>query len=407
MSLKVLKCGKMFDAENEQVLENVMVFVRDNKVEKVCPFTEEVPRDCEVVDLTDKFVTPGLIDCHVHLSSNGEANPNSTQKTLGDHAFFAMRMAQADLMAGFTSLRTVGDPGFVDVALRNAIERGEVVGPRLMVSGPCLGTTGGHADSHYNPYLTESPLAASGNIADGPDAMMKAARYNIKHGVDVLKFMSTGGVMSKGTTVGAQQMTFEEMKAVIDIADMYGVITSTHAHGTNGIKCAVKAGVTSVEHGMMLDDECIEEMAKRGTYLVPTIIAAERIIVMGSRAGIPEYMVEKAKQVLANHKNGVTKARAAGVKVAFGTDSGTPYNFHGKQAYEFELMKDFGISPLEALTCATKTAAELMRKSDTVGSITAGKYADIAAFDGDPREDITAMTRCVFVMKDGVVYKNN
>jgi len=404
MSCKVIKCSKMFDSENQQVLENVMIFVKDNIIEKVCPWTDET-EGYELIDLTDKFVTPGLIDCHVHLSSNGEANPSGGQKTLGDHAFFMMRMAQADLMAGFTTLRSVGDPGFNDVALRNAIDRGEVVGPRLLVSGPCIGTTGGHADSHYNPYITESPVAGSGQICDGADAMLKAARYNVKHGVDVLKFMSTGGVMSKGTTVGAQQMTFEEMRAVCEIAEMYGVITATHAHGTNGIKCAVKAGVTSVEHGMMLDDECIEEMAKRGTFLVPTIIAAERIIVMGAEAGIPQYMVDKAKQVLANHRNGVTKARAAGVKLAFGTDSGTPYNFHGKQGYEFQLMQEFDIPVLEALTCATKNASELIRRQDTVGSITAGKFADIAAFDGDPREDITAMTRCEFVMKNGVVYK--
>ncbi len=404
MSNKVLKCSKMFDADNEKIRENVLIFVKGNLIEKVCGWEEDTT-GYDVVDLTDKFVTPGLIDCHVHLSSNGEANPNSTQKTLGDHAYFMMRTAQADLMAGFTTLRTVGDPGFNDVALRNAIDRGEVVGPRLLVSGPCIGTTGGHADSHYNPYLTESPVAASGMIADGPDAMLKAARYNIKHGVDVLKFMSTGGVMSKGTTVGAQQMTIEEMKAVTEIAEMYGVITATHAHGTNGIKCAVKAGVTSVEHGMMLDDECIEEMAKRGTFLVPTIIAAERIIVMGAEAGIPQYMVDKAKQVMENHKKGMAKARAAGVRVAFGTDSGTPYNFHGKQGYEFQLMYEFGMSPLETLTAATKTASVLIRRKDTVGSIKAGKFADIAAFDGNPLEDIKSMTRCEFVMKDGVIYK--
>lgn len=404
MADKVLKCSKMFDAENEQVLENVLIFVTGDKIEKVTPWTEDTG-DAEVIDLTGKFVTPGLIDCHVHLSSNGEPNPSGTGKTLGDHAFFAMRMAQADLMAGFTSLRSVGDPGFIDVALRNAIDRGEVVGPRLMVAGPAIGTTGGHADSHYNPYLSESPAASLNNIADGYDGMLKAARYNIKHGVDLLKFMSTGGVMSKGTTVGAQQMTFEEMKAVIEIANLYDVTTATHAHGTSGIKNAVKAGVTSVEHGMMLDDECIEEMAKRGTYLVPTIIAAERIIVMGAEAGIPQFMVDKAKQVMANHKNGVAKARAAGIKVAFGTDSGTPYNFHGKQTYEFELMQGFGIEPLQALTAATKTASELLRRNEVLGSITPGKYADIAAFDGDPREDITAMTRCDFVMKGGVVYK--
>ncbi|MEG1863534.1 MAG: amidohydrolase family protein, partial [Oscillospiraceae bacterium] len=210
MSSKVLKCGKLFDSENEKVLENVLVFVKENKVEKVCPYGAAT-EGYEVIDLSDKFVTPGLMDCHVHLTSNGEADFGGEHRTLGDLTLFAMRTAQADLMAGFTSLRSVGDAGFVDVALRDAINRGEVMGPRLMVSGPCLGTTGGHADDHFNPYISNSqPM---GNIGDGPVELMKAARYNIKHGVDLIKFMSTGGVMSKGTEVGAQQMNFEEMKA--------------------------------------------------------------------------------------------------------------------------------------------------------------------------------------------------
>ncbi len=403
MSKKVLKCTKMFDAENEKVLENVLVFVDGNKVEKVEDFSANTD-GYELIDLSGKFVTPGLIDCHVHLTGDGEASFGSMFKTIGDQAFYAMNKAKADLMAGFTTLRSVGDPGFVDVALRNAINRGEVVGPRLSVSGPCLGTTGGHADSHYNPYITET--IAMGNIANGPAEFMHAARYNIKHGVDLIKFMSTGGVMSLGTTVGAQQMTFEEMKAVCDVANMYGVHTATHAHGTEGIKAAVKAGVTSVEHAMILDDECIEEMAKRGTFLVPTVIAAERIIEKGPEMGVADWAVAKAKQVMATHKEGFNKARKAGVKIAFGTDAATPQNFHGKQGYEFVLLKDFGMTALEALTAATKTASELLRKDKEIGSVTAGKFADIVAFDEDPRDNIETMMNCTFVMKDGTVYKS-
>ncbi len=401
MSKKVLKCTKLFDSENEKVIENVLIFVNGNIIENVTDFNQNTD-GYELIDLQDKFVTPGLIDCHVHLTGDGEASFGSMHKTLGDQAFYAMRKAKADLMAGFTTLRSVGDPGFVDVALRNAIDKGEVDGPRLVVSGPALSSTGGHADSHYNPYLSDSTAF---NVADGPAEFMKVARYNIKHGANLIKFMSTGGVMSLGTTVGAQQMTFEEMKAVVDVANMYGVHTATHAHGTEGIKNAVKAGVTSVEHAMILDDECIEEMAKRGTYLVPTIIAAERIVTKGAEMGVADWAVAKAKQVYATHKAGFQKARAAGVKIAFGTDAATPQNFHGKQGYEFELLQEFGLTTLEALTTATKTASELLRRDKEIGSVTKGKFADIVAFDEDPRDNIKTMTNCTFVMKNGVVYK--
>ncbi len=401
MSKKVIKCSKMFDAENEKVLENVLIFINENKIEKITDFSENI-KDYEIINLEGKFVTPGLIDCHVHLCGDGESSNNRMLKTLGDNAFFAMRKAKQDLLAGFTTIRSLGDPGFVDVSLRNAINKGEIEGPRLVVSGPALSSTGGHADSHYNPYISD---ALANNVADGPEEFAKIARYNIKHGVDLIKFMATGGVMSLGTTVGAQQMTFEEMKAVCDIAKMYGIHTATHAHGTSGIKDAVKAGVSSVEHGMILDDECIEEMAKRGTYLVPTIIAAEKIITKGKEMGVADWAIAKANQVFATHKEGFIKARKAGVKIAFGTDAATPQNFHGKQGYEFYLLTEFGMTALEALTAATKNASELLRKDKEIGSITAGKFADIVAFDEDPRENIKTMENCVFVMKDGVVYK--
>ena len=406
MAMKAIKCSKMFDSHNGTVLENVVIFVDGDKIVSVTPAAQAKLDGCEIIDLTGKFVTPGLIDAHVHLSMNGQGNPSTTRpyETIGDWALFSLRTAQADLMAGFTSLRVCGDRGFVAEAVRDAINRGDHWGPRLMTAGRSIATTGGHADDHYGPYLNDE-LNTSHGVGDGPVELAKCARYNIKHGADFIKFMATGGVMSRGTTVGAQQMTLEEMKAICDTAKMYNMITATHAHGTSGIKDAIRAGVTSVEHGMMMDEEGIQLMKEHGTTLVPTLIAAERIIVMGEKIGTPDWAIAKAKQVFERATWGFKRCIEENIPIAFGTDSGTPYNFHGKQTYEFELMVRYGMTPIQALTAATKTASELMRKQDTVGSIEAGKFADIAAFDGDPTEDITAMTRCAFVMKGGVVYK--
>ena len=406
MAMKAIKCSKMFDSQNGKILENMVIFVEGDKIHSVAPAAEANLEGCEIIDLGDKFVTPGLIDAHVHLSMNGQGNPSATRpyETIGDWTLFALRTAQADLMAGFTSLRVCGDRAFVAESVRNAINKGDHWGPRLMTAGRSIATTGGHADDHYSPYLNDE-LNTSYGVGDGADELIKCARYNIKHGADFIKFMATGGVMSRGTTVGAQQMTYEEMKAICDTAKMYNMTTSTHAHGTNGIKDAIRAGVTSVEHGMLMDEECIELMKQQGTTLVPTLIAAERIIVMGEKIGTPAWAIEKAKTVFARATWGFKRCIEENIPIAFGTDSGTPHNFHGKQAYEFELLTKHGMTPIQALTAATKTASELLRKQDTVGSIEAGKFADIAAFDGDPTEDITAMTRCAFVMKGGVVYK--
>ena len=300
----------------------------------------------------------------------------------------------------------VGGNGFADEAVRDAINRGEHWGPRLMTAGAAISTTGGHADDHYSPYLNDEMNTAPG-VGDGPDELIKAVRYNIKHGANLIKYMSTGGVMSLGTTVDAQQMSFEEMKAICDTAKLYGLTIATHAHGTNGIKDAIRAGVTSVEHGMMMDEEGIELMKEHGTTLVPTLIAAERIIVKGKEIGTPDWAIAKANKVF-QHATGVFKrCIEENIPLAFGTDAGTPFNFHGKQAYEFELMCRYGMTPAQALTAATRTSSQLMQKWDEVGSVEAGKYADIAAFDGDPMEDITAMTRCSFVMKGGEVYKKD
>jgi len=396
----------MFDSRTGEVLHDVVIFIDGDRIEEVIPAAAARFDGCEVIDLTGKFVTPGLIDCHVHLSSSGQGNGDKRPyETFGVWALTALKDAQSDLMAGFTSLRVCGDRGFVSEAVRDSINCGEHWGPRLMTAGRSISTTGGHADDHFNPYIHDEVNTSDG-VGDGPAELVKCVRYNIKHGCDFIKFMATGGVMSRGTTVGAQQMSLEEMKAICDTAKMYGMITATHAHGTSGIKDAVRAGVTSVEHGMMMDEEGIQLMKEHGTTLVPTFIAAERILAKGREIGTPEWAIAKAKQVYERAAWGFARCIEEGIPVAFGTDSGTPYNFHGKQAYEFELMCSHGMSPVQALTAATKTASQLMRKQDEVGSIEKGKFADIAAFDGDPIADISAMARCTFVMKGGVVYKN-
>lgn len=406
MLKQALKCGKLFCPGNGKTLKGAVILVEDNRIAAVQTDREAIPDGFETVDLSGFFVMPGLIDAHVHTGISGEADelPRSARATVGDIAFTSLCNAQKDLYAGFTTLRDAGSVGFADVALRNAIQRGDVVGPRMVVSGVSMGSTGGHADSHFAPHIQETLLPDL--CINSVESARRAARYNLKYGADFLKFMSTGGVMSVGTTVGAQQLTADEIAAIIEIADMYGVHTATHAHGTAGIKAAVRAGVTSIEHGMMLDDEAIDLMLQHGTYLTPTIIAAERIVVHGEKSGIAPWMVQKARQVLENHKNGVQKSLARGVTFSFGSDAGTPYNFHGKQGYEFELMVSFGFTPVQALTAATLTNAKLIRKQNQIGTIEPGKLADIVAFAGDPLDDIKIMQDCRFVMKDGVVVKN-
>ena len=406
MAKKAIKCSKLFDSTTGTVREHVVIFTNGDRIEAVVPAAEAQLEGCEVIDLTGKFVTPGLCDSHVHLSMNGEANP-ALQKpfeTIADWTLRSLKTAHLDLMGGFTSLRVVGGNGFADEAVRDAINRGEHWGPRLMTAGAAISTTGGHADDHYSPYLNDEMNTAPG-VGDGPDELIKAVRYNIKHGANLIKYMSTGGVMSLGTTVDAQQMSFEEMKAICDTAKLYGLTIATHAHGTSGIKDAIRAGVTSVEHGMLMDEEGIELMKEHGTTLVPTLIAAERIIVKGKEIGSPDWMIAKAKQVYDHACHNFRRCIEENIPIAFGTDSGTPFNFHGKQAYEFQLMCENGMTPAQALTAATRTASQLMQKWNEVGSVEAGKFADVVAFDGDPMEDITAMTRCCFVMKGGEVYK--
>ncbi|MEA4920701.1 MAG: amidohydrolase family protein [Clostridiaceae bacterium] len=398
-----IKCGKLFNSHDGSVLENMLVVIDGKKISEVIPCPNQISGEYELIDLSDSFVMPGLIDAHVHLSSTGHNDPYSaSQALLGDFMVTALENAQINLMAGFTTVRDCGSQGFVNVSVRNAIASGKFIGSRVYASGGGISSTGGHADTHFSPYISTNLYPGA---ADGPFEARRLARYNLKYGADFIKVMATGGVMSLGTTVGSQQLTQDELDAVCEIAKMYGVHTAAHAHGTEGIKAAARAGITSIEHGMMLDDEAIELFLEHGTYHTPTIIAAERIIVCGEQMGLQGWMIDKAKQVYERHEWGVREGIRLGVKHTFGTDAGTPSNFHGKQGYEFELMCKFGFTPKQTLMAATKTNSELLEATDKFGFIESGKLADIVAFKGNPLEDITIMKNCAFVMKEGAVYK--
>lgn len=404
---RAIKCGKLFDSISCKVLEDKVVIIQDKTIYDVIDLREFAQEpDMEVIDLSDKFVTPGLTDLHVHSGMNGEGNDRMDllHHTPAELTLYSLKNVQQDLYAGFTTLRDCGSQAFVSVALRDAINKGDFEGPRMFVSGYSLGSTGGHADSHYAPGVTCT--AEEHPIIDGPDSARKAARFNLKNGADFLKFMSTGGVMSKGTTLGAQQLCDDEIAAIIEIANLYGVHTATHAHGTSGIKAAVRAGVTTVEHGMILDEEAIQLMLEHGTYLTPTIIAAERICVKGPEMGLTPWMVEKANQALSHHEWGFRQCLEKGVPITFGTDSATPYNYHGKQGYEFELLQRFGMDPHKALVAATMTNAKVLGVDKTQGSVEKGKVADLCAWSCDPMEDVKTMQNCLFVMKEGVVVKH-
>lgn len=400
---QAVKCGHLFSTAAKCFAADQNVYVEDNRITEVSG--GEVKPGWQVVDLSDKYVLPGLIDTHVHVNLSGGPTDMGQfgHLSVPDFAIISLLNAQADLMAGFTTLRDEGAIGFTDVAVKNAINSGRTWGPRMFVSGMALTATGGHADTHFAPYVKIDEQM--GLTCDSPAECRAAARYVMKFGADQIKVMSTGGVMSQGDDVGAPEFTLDELKAIVELANNRGRITSAHAHAGDGIKLAVKAGITTIEHASLADDEAHEMMLAAGTWLVPTLCPGANILEYGTAAGIPKWMVDKDELVAHAHGIATKKAFDMGIKMAFGTDCGTPFTRHGEQAHEFTLLARIGVPAADALMMATANAAAMLRMDDKIGSVEAGKLADLVAVDSDPIADITVMERVGFVMKDGKIYK--
>jgi imidazolonepropionase-like amidohydrolase len=402
----LIHCGTLIDAVKNEAQSQMTIVVEGKKITAVQKGFSAPSGTDKVIDLKSQTVMPGLTDMHVHLeqetSKGGEIK--RYQLNQADIAFDAAKYAKTTLMAGFTSVRDLGGSG-VNIALRNAINKGTVIGPRIFTSGRTIATTGGHGDPSNGlaDKLTLDGQYLTG-VVNGVDECRQAVRQRYKEGSDCIKITATGGVLSIAKSGKAPQFTEEEIKAIVETAKDYGYHVAAHAHGAEGIKRAVRGGVTTIEHGTFLDDEGIELMKKNGTYLVATILAGKTV---ADSAKVPGYyhplVVPKALETGPIIQATFGKAYKAGVKIAFGTDSGV--SIHGYNAYEFQYMVEAGMPAMEAIKSATIIPAEIMGVQKESGTIEAGKLADIIATDGNPLQDIKVMRKVSFVMKDGVIYK--
>jgi imidazolonepropionase-like amidohydrolase len=398
-------CGTLIDAVSNDAKKNMTIVVEKNKITAVEAGYSNPGAADKTIDLKTKTVTPGWIDCHVHLSHQGNSKSYLEEFQLNDvdYAYRSVVFAKKTLMAGFTTVRDAG--GEIVISLKKAISQGLIEGPRIFAAGTPIGSTGSHGDptNGYRSDLMGDPGPRMG-VANGVDECIKAVRQRYKEGSDVIKIMATGGVLDVSTNGSGAQYTEEEMKAIVQTANDYGLKVMAHAHGAEGIKRALRAGVISIEHGSLMDDECIELFKKYGAWYVPTIIAGKSV---SDSAKIPNYfpavVAKKAMEIGPKLQNTFAKAYKAGVKIAFGTDAGV-YR-HGMNWLEFTYMIEAGMTPMDAIKSATISAADLIGIKDQTGSIEAGKLADIVAVDGDPLKDSQVFGKVVFVMKDGVVYK--
>ncbi len=404
-TITAIKAGKLIDVENGKVLTNQIIIVRHDSIIQVGA-NISIPKGASIIDLSKYTVLPGLIDCHTHITGqpSGDYYADIFRKSPVDVAVTAHLFAKKTLDAGFTTVRDLGSVGLVDVALRNAINNGDIAGPTILAATTYIGSTGSHGDLNgYSPFLQLNIGKGLTGVANGVDAVREQVRFNIKYGADVIKFGASAGVLSEEESVGGPQYSQEEMNAIVSETKMWGKKAAAHAHGTEAIKMAVKAGVASIEHGSLVDAEGIQLMKEHGTYLVSDVYDDEYILSEYAKLGFPEKIINKERLVGRLQRENFQKAVEAGVKIAYGTDAGVyPHGWNGKQ---FKWMTRYGMTPMTAIQSATVHAADLLGISKNAGSITAGKKADIIAVLISPLDDVTSLENVQFVMKAGTVYK--
>jgi imidazolonepropionase-like amidohydrolase len=391
----------VLEVKTGKLLADQTLVIEDGKIVSAGAASEaKIPTDAIRIELPNATVLPGLIDAHTHLTMDPKFGYERLAISLPRETLTGAKNARLTLLAGFTTVRNVGASGYTDVALRDAINAGDVPGPRMLVSGPALSITGGHCDNNMLPYEYH---AVEDGVADGIAAVQHKVRENIKYGSDLIKVCATGGVLSLGDNPLHSQYTMEEMKAIVADAHRLGRKVAAHAHGAEGIRWAAEAGVDSIEHGSYIDDAGIAVMKEHGTYLVPTLYLGDWMFDNAERTHLPAPLLAKAREVIpAAHKN-IAHAFASGVKVAFGTDAAV-YP-HGLNAHEFAVMVRLGLTPLQAIQSATVNAADLLGWSGKVGTLEPGAWADVVAVDGDPVKDVTTLERVK--MKGGEVVKND
>lgn len=398
-----LTAGAMLDVESGALIENPALVVRDGRIVALGTRSSlDAPEGATVVDLADATLLPGLMDMHVHLS--GDAGGNffaGLSYSVPRQAIVASKNARKTLMAGFTTVRDVGASGYSVIAVRDGINAGDIVGPRIFAVGHAIGITGGHCDNNFFPPEMQ---AKSGGAADGPWAVRAKVREQIKYGANAIKVCATGGVFSKGTKVGVQQLSLEELKAAVEEAHLRGLTVAAHAHGTDGIKAAIVAGVDSIEHASFADAEAINLAKEFGTYFSMDIYNTEYTLAFGEANGVPEENINKEKQVSKAQRDAFRAATEAGVKMVFGSDAAI-YP-HGDNAKQLSRMVQFGMTPIQALQAATINAATLLKMENDIGSLKEGYAADIIAVQGNPLDDITVLENVGFVMMGGAVVKS-
>ena len=400
--ITVIKAGKLIDVATGRVRNDQVIIVQDGKISAVgTAGVTAVPPGATVIDLSSKTVLPGLIDTHTHVTGDPTLPPYYGYGiSVPREALMGARFGRETLLSGVTTIRNVGAGGYSDVALRDAINAGDVIGPRILASGPALGITGGHCDS--NMLAPEYNDRGEG-VADGVDAVRAMVRRNVKYGVDVIKYCGTGGVFSKGTRVGAQQYTPEEVAAIVDEAHMHGRKVAVHAHGANGIKVALKAGVDTIEHASLIDQEGLDLAKKTGAFLSMDIFNTEYTQSEGPKRGEMEEFLRKDREVAQAQRDNFQKAVQMGIKLTMGTDTGV--HPHKDAPKQLAYMVQYGMTPMQAIQAATKVGAEALGIEAEVGQVAPGYSADIVAVTRDPLTDIHALDAVEFVMKQGTVYK--